>query len=219
MDETIKEKGHEAFPPNTEGNRTQQESTDEEPSSAATPIAVEISRDARDSRKIERTLLAQRLTRLADEFMSGMTPETDVAAEEPGPPEERIEVLQSRPPNSMFDEISSDGLVRLMLKKHLSHIDRLNEWEKQSKEPSQDWVRSMQVLISAAVILQKNEALQKLIEAQTKTRTPIPESQQSEEAQRIAKLTNVDQQLIREAGEKFRILLQRRAAEGAQAVR
>lgn len=96
--------------------------------------------------------------------------------------------------SSIVDELTSDGLVRLMLKKHLLHIDLLEEWEKKWKQPSKDWDRSMQVLIRAAVILQKNEELQRGIDAQMKSRTPIPEPKLSEEAQEVAKLSKLGRQ-------------------------
>jgi hypothetical protein len=115
---------------------------------------------------------------------------------------------------SMVDKLTSDGLVRLILKKHLPHIDRLEEFEKQFKVPSKDWDRSMQVLISLATLLQKNETSQRLLDAQVQARTPILEPQLSEDAQRMAKLTPLEQQVIREAGEKFRIQLKRKLAEG-----
>jgi hypothetical protein len=101
-----------------------------------------------------------------------------------------------------------------MLKKHFPHIDRLEEFEKQFKVPSKDWYRSMQVLISLATLLQKNETSQRLLDAQVQARTPILEPQLSEDAQRMAKLTPLEQQVIREAGEKFRIQLKRKLAEG-----
>lgn len=66
----------------------------------------------------------------------------------------------------MVDKLTSDGLVRLMLRKHLPHIDRLEEFEKQFKVPSKDWYRSMQVLIGLATLLQKNETSQRLLDAQ-----------------------------------------------------
>jgi hypothetical protein len=215
MDETIKRQDPAAFPPNTEGNGSQQDSPEEEPSSAATSINVELSRNARDSRKKECTLPAKRLSQLVDEFMSGMTPGAGVAAEQPGTTEEEIKDLQSQHLSSIVDEMTSDGLVRLVLKKHLPHIDRLEEWEKQSKEPLNDWPRNLQVLISVAAVLQKNEAVQKLLDAQVQTRCPIPEPQLSEDAQRLAKFSNLDRNLMREASEKIKILLIRMSKEGA----
>ena len=89
---------------------------------------------------------------------------------------------------------------------------------RQSKEPSKGWVRSMQLLIRAAAILEKNEAAQKVIDAQMKARTPIPEPKLSEEAQEVAKFSKVDQALMREAGEKFIALLKLGVKEGVQSV-
>ena len=214
-DDISKRQDPAAFPANTDGNGAQQESLEEEPSSVATSITVELSRNARNSRKIESTLRAQRLTRLIDEFMSGMAPDAHVAAGKPEPTEQKVKALQSQHLGSLAGELTLDGLVRLILKKHLSHIDRLEEWEKQSQKPLNDWAPNMQVLIALAAILQKYEAAQKRFDAQVQTRTPIPEPQLSEEAQKIAKLSKLGQQLIREAGEKLKILLKRRSAEGA----
>jgi hypothetical protein len=206
MDEAGKRQNPAAFLANTEGNGARQESPEEESSSAATPITVEVRRNSGDSRKMECALPAQRLTQLIEEFMSGIAPEAHVPAGQPG----------SQHMSSMVEEITSDGLVRLALKKHLSHIDRLEEIEKQSKEPQNDWARNIQVLTSVAAILLKIEAAQKLFDAQVQARCPIPEPQLSEEAQDIAKLTKVDQNLIREAGEKFKIFLKRSIEEGAE---
>ena len=171
-----------------------------------------IKENPRESRKKEWTRRAPQLTRLISDFTSGMTQGADVVAQQPGPTEEEI---RSPHLSSMVDEITSGGLVRLALKKHLSHLDRLEEIEKQSKEPLNDWAPNIQVLMSIAAVLLKNETAQKLFEAQVQTRGPIPEPQLSEEAQRIAKLSALDRQLIRDAGEKFRILLKRRREERA----
>jgi hypothetical protein len=213
MDETINEQDPAAFPPNTEGNGSQQESSEEEPSSA-TPITVEPSRNARDSRKKECTLPAQRLTRLIDEFMTGIAPEAHVAAGQPEPTEQKILASQPQQLSSTVEDITSNGLLRFILKKYLPYIDRLEELEMQSNEPSKDLDRRMQVLISVITLLQKNEAVQKLLDAQVQARTPIPGPQLSEQAQRMAKFSDVDRNLMREAGEKFKILLKRRVAEG-----
>lgn len=176
-------------------------------------LDIWIKENARESMKKECTRRAPQLMPLIGDFTSGMTQGADIAAQQPGITEEEIKDLQSQHMSSMVDEITSDGLVRLMLKMHLPHIDRLKEWEKQSQEPSKDWDRSMQVLLSAAVVLQRNESVQRLFDAQVQARCPIPEPQLSEEAQRIAELTNVDQNLIREAGEKLKIYLKRKMEE------
>jgi hypothetical protein len=218
MDETVKRRDLSASPANTQGRRAQQESPEEKLSSGATPIAVDIRRNACESEENERMLRAQRLNRLAAELMSGMTEGANVAANQPGPTEEEFKTLQSKHVGFMIDEITSDSLVRLVLEKHLSHIDRLEEWEKQSKKPRNDWAREMQVLISLVAIRQKIEAVPKHIDARVQTRPSIPEPQLSEEAQKIAKLSKLDQQLLREAGEKTIVLLKRRIEERSQSV-
>lgn len=216
MDETFKRQDLAAFPASTEGNGAQKESPEEESSSAATPIKVDPRRNPRCSRKVERAHLARRLIRLADEFTSGMTPGADEAAQQPEPTEEEIRAMQTQQLSSMVDELTSNGLVRLILKKHLAYIDRLEERGKQSKEHLNDWARNMYVLISVAAVLQKNESVQKLFDAQVQTRCPIPDPQLSDEEQRIAKLTKVDQNLIREAGEKLKIFLKHSIEDGAE---
>jgi hypothetical protein len=211
MDETAKRREPSAFPASAEGRR---ESFEEERSSGTTPIPVEISRNAHESETNDCTLHA-RLNRLVDEFMSDITERANVAANQPGPTEEGIKTRKSKHATSIVDEITSDGLVRLLLKKHLVHLARLEEWEKQSNKPHKDWAPNMQVLVSQAAILQRNEVVQR---SRVQTRTPISEPQLSEEAQRIAKLSKLDQNLLREAGEKLIILMKRRVKEGAQSV-
>ena len=69
------------------------------------------------------------------------------------------------------------------------------------------------MVISATEILLKIETAQKLFEALAQTIAPAQERQLSVVAQRLAKLTAVDLNLLREAGEKYRILLKRRREE------
>src|SRR5258708_234816 len=104
MDETVKRQDPAAFLANKKGNGAQQESHEEEPSSTATPITVEPSRNARDSRKMECTLRAQRLTQLIDKFMSAIAPEAHVAVGQPEPTEQKIKALQSQHMSSTVDE-------------------------------------------------------------------------------------------------------------------
>jgi hypothetical protein len=177
-------------------------------------LNVRLRENARESRKNDQTLRAQRLSRLADEFTSGMTPGTDVAAPNPEPTEEEIEAAQNRRLRSMIDKLNSDGLVRLMLEKHLPYIDHLEEMEVGSKKPVKDRARNMDVLNSAATILQKNEVAQKLLDAQIAICSPVP-AELSQEAKAVAQLTDVDRQLLRDAGEKLLALLKRRNEEAA----
>jgi hypothetical protein len=209
MDEPVKRRDPSAFPSNI-GDR--KESPKAEPSSAATPIPIELSRNAHESETNECTLHA-RLKRLADELMSDVTGRANVAANQRGPTEKEIKTLQSKHATSMVDEITSDGLVRLLRKKHLAHIACLEKLEKQSNKPHKDWAPNMQVLNSLVAILQKIEAVQKLIDARVQTRIPIPQPQLSEKAQKIAELSTLDRQLLIEVGEKTRILLKRRIEE------
>lgn len=176
-------------------------------------LNVRLKEIARESRKNDHTLSAQRLNQLVDEFTSAMTPGANLATRQPEPTEEEIRALQSQHLSSVVDEITSEGLVRLALKKHLSHIDRLEQWEKQSNEPLKDWAPNIHVVISATEILLKIETAQKLFEALAQTIAPAQERQLSVVAQRLAKLTAVDLNLLREAGEKYRILLKRRREE------
>jgi hypothetical protein len=143
-----------------------------------------------------------------------MTPGTDVAAPNPEPTEEEIEAAQNRRLRSMIDKLNSDGLVRLMLEKHLPYIDHLEEMEVGSKKPVKDRARNMDVLNSAATILQKNEVAQKLLDAQIAICSPVP-AELSQEAKAVAQLTDVDRQLLRDAGEKLLALLKRRNEEAA----
>jgi hypothetical protein len=70
-----------------------------------------------------------------------------------------------------------------------------------------------EVLVSKA-IKGDIQALKEIVDRVEGTSAPIPEPQLSEEAQLIAKFTPVDQALLRDAGEKFIILLRRRLEEG-----
>ncbi len=178
-------------------------------------LNVRLKENARESRKNERTLRAQRLIRLADEFASGMTPGTDVATPRPEPTEEEIKAAQNQRLRSMVEKLTSDGIVRLMLEKHLPYIDRLEEMEERSDKPLKDWARNMDVLNSAATVLQKNEAAQKLLDAQIAICSLAP-PELSQAAKRVAQLTIVDQNLLRDAGEKLLILQKRRKEAAAK---
>jgi len=173
-------------------------------------LNIRLKENARESRKNEQTLRAQRLTRLVDEFKNGMTPRP-----QPEPTEEEIKAAQNQRQRAMIDKLNSNGIVRLMLEKHLPHIERLEQIEEQSNQPVKDWARNMDVLCDAAEIIQKNEAVQKLLEAQVAIRSPAP-AELSREAKALAQLSKVDQNLIREAGEKMLILLKRRKEEAAK---
>jgi hypothetical protein len=70
-----------------------------------------------------------------------------------------------------------------------------------------------EVLVSKA-IKGDIQALKEILDRVEGTSVPIPEPQLSEEAQLIAKFTPLDQALLREAGEKFIILMRRRLEEG-----
>jgi hypothetical protein len=178
-------------------------------------LNIRLKENARESSKNERILRAQRLARLVDEFTSGIVPTAGVVAQQAEPTEKKIKAMQTQHLSSMIDELTSDGVVRLMLKMYLPYIYRMAEWEKLSKKPVREWARNMNVLISAAAILQKNELARKLFESQMRVRNPVPELQQSEATLRTAKLTEVDRQLRRDAAEKFLIRVKRSRDEGA----
>jgi hypothetical protein len=95
---------------------------------------------------------------------------------------------------SIVDELTSNGLVRLILKLHLIHLDYLAEWEKKWKQPSKYWDRSIQVLLSLVRILQRNELAQRVNDAQIKARPQIPDPKLSEEAQEVAKPSKLGRQ-------------------------
>jgi hypothetical protein len=167
---------------------------------------------AHESGKFERTLRAQRLNRIAEEFTAGLTQGTDGAVQQPELTEEEKRASQEQHLKSMVDELTSDRLVRFMLKIHFTHVARLEEFEQTSKEPAHTWERSMDVMIDAAAILQKNEAAQQLFEAQKPI--AIPEPQLSKEEKRISQFSAVDQNIIREVGQKALILRKRYLADG-----
>jgi hypothetical protein len=173
-------------------------------------LNIKLKELARERSANERTRRAQKLAQIVDDFTSGIASVTGDTARKPEPTEEEIKAMQDQDLKSLIDNLTSDKLVRLMLKKHLPYIERLEEMEESSNEPVNGWERSMDVLNDAATILQKNEIAQKLLDARVGTRIPIPERPLSEAAQRIAKLTPLDRQLLRSFGEAYLTLLKRR---------
>jgi hypothetical protein len=97
-------------------------------------------------------------SQLLDAFMRKPAGDAHVAAVQSVLTNQQIKALQSQPPIQMVDNLTSDKLIRLILEKHLPHIDRLEKMEKQFEIILEDWNSSMRVLFSVAVILQKNEA-------------------------------------------------------------
>jgi hypothetical protein len=176
-------------------------------------LNIKLKELARERGANERTRRAQKLAQIADDFTNGITSVTGDTARKPEPTEEEIKAMQDQDLKSLIDNLTSDKLVRLMLMKHLPHIERLEEMEESSNEPVNGFERSMDVLNAAATILQKNEIAQKLFDIQFQARIQIPEHHLSEEAQRIAKLTPLDRQLLRDFGEMYRPLLKRRREE------
>jgi len=176
-------------------------------------LNVRLKANSRESTEKVATNRAQRLTQLADEFTSGMTPKADVAAKQPEPIDEVVKLTETQHPSSMIDELTSGGLLRLILKIQMSHVDRMEEWEKQWNMPCPGWDPGMQVLISLEKILQEKEFSEKRFETQAKAGIPVPEPQPSEETQRIEKLTELDRQRIRDAGAHFKTLLKRTSKE------
>jgi hypothetical protein len=116
---------------------------------------------------------SQRPTQLANEFTTGMTPNADPAAQQPEPIDKKIKATETEPPNSMEVEVTSDALVRLVLKTHLPHINRIAEWEKQWKMPHSEWEPGMEVLINCAKILQENELRAERIATQSQADIPV----------------------------------------------
>jgi hypothetical protein len=168
---------------------------------------------ARERRANERTRRAEKLAQIVDDFTSGIASVRGDTAREPEPTEEEIKAMQDQDLKSLIDTLTSDKLVRLMLKKHLPYIERLEEMEESSNEPVNGWERSMDVLNDAATILQKNEIAQKLFDLRMQPCIPISEPQLLEESQRIPKLTPLDRQLLRDFGEMYRTMLKRRREE------
>jgi hypothetical protein len=176
-------------------------------------LNIRLKESANASRRRPLTLRAQRLARVVDEFITGMTARTEVAAEPPVPTDEEVKAKQKQHFKSLIDDLTSDRLVRLMLERHLPYVIRLGKIEEMSKIPPSVWARMMSVFIDAATILQENEVAQKLFGSQVQTRVPIPESRPTESADRITNFAEVDRQLISDTQERFRSLLKCRREE------
>ncbi len=107
----------------------------------------------------------------------------------------------------MIDELTSDGIVRLFLKKQLPHVDRMEEWEKQHNLPHPGFERGIELLLDAAIILQENELRKKYFTTQLKADIPVLDPQPSEGTQRPAKLTDLERQRRREVWEEVKTQL------------
>lgn len=161
---------------------------------------------AKQRRRDERSRRTQRLNEAAEVFTklnSGSTKPAIVPATEDMP----AVLTQEEMLRQQIANIDSRGVVRLILEEHLPHIRTNKEWEKKTGMPVPFWYQDMGVLTDVATILQKTEAGDKLLGIHAENRKPAEEPPLSPEAQRIAELSDVDRSLLREAGEKFKILL------------
>lgn len=176
-------------------------------------LNVQLKANSHERAEKEGTHQAQRPTQLADEFTSGTTPKADTAAKQPEPIDEESKVTETQNLNSKIGELTSDGIVRHFLEMQLPHVHRMAKWEKQHNMPHPGFERTMEVLIAGAKILQENESRDRRIATQSQADIPASEPQPSEETQRLAKLTELNRQRRREAGEEVKTQLKLRTKE------